>query len=189
MSATFTPDDTDDERTDERSKPWVRWLFLIGVLGFAAFWIWALFFASKESVNRIDDRAWAERAEQICVDATERRLALSDWTRIDQGGPELIRRRADIVDQATDIIERMLDDVVAVTPTDPKGQEIVPLWEAEYRIYLQDRRNYSDELRATGENLAFYETAIDGLPITERVITFASDNEMDSCAPPADLAA
>ena len=26
--------------------------------GFAAFWIWALFFASKEAVNRIGDRAW-----------------------------------------------------------------------------------------------------------------------------------
>ena len=38
-------------------------------LGFAVFWIWALFFASKESINRIDDRAWAERAQGICEEA------------------------------------------------------------------------------------------------------------------------
>ena len=28
----------------------------IAVAGLAAFWVWALFFASKEAVNKIDDR-------------------------------------------------------------------------------------------------------------------------------------
>ena len=80
----------------------------------------------------------------------------------------------------------MLDDVVAVEPTDPKGIEIVPLWEADYRVYIQDRYRYAEQLRASGENLPFYETA-QGIPISERIETFAGDNDMPACAPPRDL--
>jgi hypothetical protein len=172
---------------EHRPNPWVRLLLLAVVLGFAAFWIWALFFASKEAVNRIDDRAWAERAESICVAATEERNALADLVRVEQATPELVARRADIVHTSTDILERMLDDVVAVEPSDPKGRGIVPLWEDEYRVYLQDRRNYADRLRASGEYEPFTETPVDGIPISERLTTFAADNEMSTCAPPIDL--
>ena len=158
------------------------------VLVFAAFWIWALFFASKEAVNKIDDRGWAARAESICTTANEARLELSDYRSIvGDDVEELIRERADIIDRATDIIEDMLDDVVAVTPTDEKGQAIVPLWEEEYREYLGARRDFADDLRRTGENLPFYEPGVDGLPISERLETFAGDNEMSACAPPRDL--
>ena len=179
----------------ERRSTAVRWtvrvVLVVVVAGFVAFWTWALFFASKEAVNKIDDRAWAARAERICAEANEARLALSDYRSIvdadDAEIAALVRERADIVDRATDIVERMLDDVVAVEPTDEKGRSIVPQWEAEYRSYIDGRRTYADDLRATGENLAFYEPGADGIPISERLETFAGDNEMPSCAPPRDL--
>lgn len=164
----------------------IRVALVVGATLFVAFWTWALFFASKEAVNRINDRAWADRGEAICLAATEERLLLADFRTIVDAGPELIRERADIVDNATDILEAMLNDLVAVTPTDQKGIEIVPLWETDYRIHLQDRRNFSNQLRESGENLPFYETA-DGIPLSERIETFAVDNEMPSCAPPRDL--
>jgi hypothetical protein len=100
---------------------------------------------------------------------------------------ELVRERADIVDRATDVIEAMLDDVVATTPADAKGREIVPMWEAEYRIYIDNRRDFADDLRRTGENLPFYESTEQGIPVSERLETFAADNDMSSCAPPRDL--
>ncbi|NNE11302.1 MAG: hypothetical protein HKN41_03565 [Ilumatobacter sp.] len=156
------------------------------LLLFAAFWTWALFFASKEAVNRIDDRAWAARAEQICEAADVERLELADFRVIQEGDAAMIRERAAIVVASTDILVAMLDDVVAVEPTDDKGQAIVPLWEAEYRTYLDDRYRYAGQLRETGENLPFYETA-QGIPISERLETFAGDNDMPSCAPPRDL--
>lgn len=165
----------------------VRGLLTVMMFGFAAFWIWALFFASKEAVNKIDDRAWTERAEQICLQAAEDRIELTDLRSIVDNDPELIRERADIVDRATDILEGMVDDLVAMTPADEKGQAIVPQWEADYRTYLQDRRNFADRLRETGENEPFYETKVDAIPISERIATFAGDNEMAACAPPYDL--
>jgi hypothetical protein len=179
--------DLDDDLDEQRARSLgVRVGVVALIVLFASFWTWALFFASKEAVNRIEDRDWAERAEQICETANEQRLELADFRLIADGGPELIRERAVIVERSTDIIVQMLDDVVAVAPTGQKGSEIVPLWEADYRTYIQDRYRYADQLRESGENLAFYETA-DGIPISERIETFAGDNEMPSCAPPRDL--
>jgi hypothetical protein len=175
----------DDDRSTPR-KIAIRSLILLGALLFASFWVWALFFASKQSINKIDDRVWADRAETICADATVERLALADFREIEPDDATMIREQAVIVDASTDILENMLDDVSAQTPADDKGRSIVPIWEDEYRTYLADRRVYADELRRTGENLPFYETAV-GIPISERLETFAVDNEMPSCAPPRDL--
>ncbi len=141
------------------------------------FWVWALFFASKEAVNKIEDTAWASRAEAICVDTKAQLRALDAQASGD------LAVRADLVDRSTDLLGDMLDRIVAVTPSDEKGQAIVPDWESEYRILLDDRYRYADQLRA-GENVPFTETAVNGVPITERVEKFTLDNEMPTCAPP-----
>lgn len=172
--------------TRETRSVLTRAIALVGFGVFATFWIWALFFASKEGVNRVEDRAWVESAQSICETAADERTALANYTRLDEGGAELIRQRADIVDEATDTLERMLNSLEALPLTGEKGQAIIPLWIDEYRTYLGDRRNYAAQLRESGENLPFYETA-NQIPISERLATFAADNEMPACKPPLDL--
>lgn len=152
-------------------------LFPIGATLFAAFWIWALFFASKTAVNKIDDRAWAERAEAICVPVK------AELKRLETLADPDIEVRAGLVDQSTDLLSQMLDDMMVIPPTDEKGQSIVPDWIADYRQLLQDRYNYANRLRA-GNNVAFTESEVSNVPITERIETFAGDNEIPSCAPP-----
>ena len=189
MTATTTPAAPEAAPGDGRGRPsaW-RYVILVVLVLFAVFWIWALFFASKEAVNRIDDTAWAARAEGICVEARAERMKLIDLRKIEEGDRAMLAERAAIVDRATDIVEQMLDAVVAVPPSDAKGQAIVPDWEADYRMYIGDRREFADELRA-GRNQPFSETAVDGIPITEKLATFAGDNRMPTCSPPIDLAA
>jgi hypothetical protein len=51
---------------------------------------------------------------------------------------------------------------------------------------INDRREYADQLR-TGANIPFAETMIEGLPISEKISTFAADNRMSSCKVPMDL--
>lgn len=155
----------------------LRVLFLLGVAAFVAFWFWALFLIDKTAVNKIEDRAWAARAEEICAPV---KLELR---RLDLQTSESLDGRADLVVQSTDLLSGMLDDLEAVPPSDPKGQAIVPDWIADWRTLVEDRYNYAERLRA-GENVPFTETAVQGVPITERIETFAGDNEMDSCAPP-----
>ena len=62
----------------------------------------------------------------------------------------------------------------------------MPLWEADYRTYIEDRRRFADVLRG-GDNVPFTETAVDGIPLSDKLEVFASDNEMPACAPPHDL--
>jgi hypothetical protein len=158
-------------------SPWRKVVLGVGLAIFAAFWIWALFFASKTAVNKIDDRAWAARAEEICARYEAELIPIESQQSAD------FAVRAGLVEQSTDLLSAMLDEVVAVEPTDAKGQAIVPDWESDYRQLLEDRYRYAEQLRAQ-QNVPFTETAIDGVPITERIETFAADNEMPSCAPP-----
>lgn len=163
-----------------------RTLVVVAMGLLVAMWVYGLFFASKEGMNRINDRDWPVRAQAICQRANAERLQLTDLRRLDEVGPDALAGRAALVDRATDLVTRMLDEVVAVAPADAKGRDLIPMWEAEYRIYLNDRREYADMLRA-GVNRPFAETRSEGLPISERLETFAGDNEMPACAPPRDL--
>lgn len=159
---------------------------LVVCLGIAAMWVYAFFFASRESVNRIGDRTWQEYAESRCATAEQERIGLADMRRINDVGPEALRLRADIVDKATDTLQRAIDDIAARPVADDKGKALVPLWIADYRTYIQDRRDYARSLRA-GQNDPFAETQVDGIPLSERLSTFAADNLMKSCTAPIDL--
>lgn len=164
----------------------IKPLLVVICAGIALMWIYGFFFASKESVNRIGDRAWQQYAEQRCAKAELERIDLADMRKVNEVGPEALRERATIVDKATDTLERALDDISSRQVVDAKGQAIVPLWLADYRTYIQDRREYADDLRA-GINEPFAETKADGIPISEKISTFAADNLMKSCAAPIDL--
>lgn len=96
-------------------------------------------------------------------------------------------RPSTLVEKATDGLDAMVQELGLRTPSDENGRNVVRLWLAEYRTYLEDRREYIAELRA-GNNVTFSETAIEGVPISERLLTFANENNMGSCAPPTDVA-
>lgn len=173
------------EVTPENGRRRPRWGSYLAAAGGAllvTFWTWALLFASKESVNRVGDREWAQRAQVRCAAAVAQRNELVDTTPIDEDRSSL-RRRAELLDKATDTIDSMLDDLEADLPDDDKGRAIVPMWIADYRTYVSDRRSYADEVR-TGTNSAFREHAVDGIPISDKLQVFATDNEMPACAPP-----
>ena len=162
--------------------------FVIGtcIVGLIAMWIYAFGFASKESVNKIGDQTWTSRAEEICSKAEEQRLALVDLRQISDAGVNALTERAALIDKATDTLEKAVNAISTVAPTDAKGKAIVPLWITDYRQLIVDRRDYANQLRA-GENVPFSETMVEGLPISEKVSTFAVDNRMSSCKVPMDL--
>ena len=151
-----------------------------------AMWVYALFFASKVSVNKFEDRNWAVRAQERCLVAREERKSLSDYRVVDSLGKDALAERADLIDLATDTIENFVKEFRLTLPSDPKGRELVGLWLDDYVIYIADRREFSNSLRA-GINERFSETPIEGLPISEKIATFANDNEMSYCKPPIDL--
>lgn len=149
-------------------------------------WVYAFFFASKEAVNKIGDEAWTQRANARCQIAEDERIALADYRLINDPTTGGLAQRAVLVDKATDTLQRMLDDLRETLPTDAKGQALIPLWLTDYDTYIADRRAYTEQLRR-GDNSPFSETTFEGLPLAERIATFAGDNRMPACAPPIDL--
>ncbi len=151
-----------------------------------AMWVYALFFASKEVANEIADQAWTGRAELICADAAKERIDLADFRPLNEAGVDALDQRATLVDLATDTLDQMLMQLEETSPTDAKGQELIPLWISDYRTYIVDRRAYAEELRL-GTNVPFGESIVMGIPLSEKIATFAADNAMTSCKPPMDL--
>lgn len=151
-------------------------------------WFFAFVLASRESANNIKDPAWSDRAEATCATAKAARGSLADLSRIDPKDPAVVRRKAQIVDQATDTIEATLDALAKDPPSTDKGKELVPEWIRDYRSYVRDRREYAASLR-TGVISEFSESQIEGIPISEKLGKFARENHMPSCQPPRDLQA
>lgn len=171
---------------DPPPRRWVRWVLVLVCLPIVAMWVYGYVFATKQAAVHLDDRAWTERAEDICATANAERDLLFDSRKISDAGPDALQERADIVDQATQIIERMIDDIVAVQPSGETDRALVAQWEEYYRTLIQDRWDYTAGLRA-GEPNRFDETVVDNQPISGFLDDFAKPNFMPSCVSPRDL--
>lgn len=161
---------------------------VLGLAFIAWMWFYGFVLAPRESMNRIGDPAWGARSEATCAAAKEARAGLADLTRIDPDDPTVLRRKADIIDAATDTIEKAVDSIEKDIPATDKGRALVPEWIADYRTYIQDRREYADVLRS-GRIAEFGESVEEGVPISERLAKFSRENLMKSCQPPRDLQA
>lgn len=153
----------------------------------AAMWVYAFGFAPRESINRINDDAWKVRSEERCQVAENQRFEQQDLTPMDPEDPTALKRKAELVDAATDSLERAINQIARDTPADAKGQELVPQWITDYRTYISDRREFARELRSAERRPYFAETEVEGVPISERIGKFARENDMPTCQPPLDL--
>ena len=138
-------------------------------------------------MNKIGDDAWKVRAEAICQRAEDERFALEDLTEMKASDPAALKKKADIVEIATNSLERAIDAIAKDSPSDEKGKALVPMWLADYRVYLKDRRMFIDALRSAKTRPYFAESEVEGVPISERIGKFARENDMKTCQPPLDL--
>src|SRR4051812_5715997 len=92
----------DGEVTGPPRRRWVTAILVVVCSLIAAMWVYAFGFASKQGVYFVTDKAWRTAADQICVRATQERLALVDTSGgfISNPTHEQMTERADIVDTA-----------------------------------------------------------------------------------------
>jgi hypothetical protein len=153
----------------------------------AIFWVYAFFFASKQGINVLEDKAWTVRAEEICRNANLERDKLVDLRRINSVEGDALAERADIIDKATVIIQKMLDDVTAEVPTGVDDARLMEKWRSIYLSWIDARVNYTAKLR-TGVNAPFAESMLEGSPESDLINDFTTNNRMTSCSSPMDLA-
>lgn len=173
------------ERTPRR---WVKMVLAAICAGLAAMWVYAFVFAPKEGVYFVTDKAWRMSAEEICTAATRQREALADTTQgyITDPTHEQMLQRADIVDQATDILEGMINDIEALPLSGDKDRQRVAVFVKYYRVIIGDRRAYTTRLR-NFQLEPYRETLVDRSPVTNTVTDFTTGNAIPHCMPPGEL--
>jgi len=155
-------------------------------LGIAMFWVYAFFFASKEGVNVLEDKAWTVRANEICQQANLDRDKLVDLRRIDSVEGDALAERAVIIDKATAIIQKMVADVTAEVPTGIGDVRLMEIWKSLYVSWIGSRIDYTATLR-TGVNAPFSESMEEGSPISDSINDFTTNNRMKACGAAMDL--
>lgn len=163
-------------------------LLTVVILLIVAMWVYAFGFASKKAAYRVDDDAWRARAEQLCTEYRAERLKLVDTSEgyIAEPTPAQMVERADLVDRATDILERQLADIVAVQPASQRDRSLVQEYEGYWRTVFADRRAYTQRLRDL-QLEPYFETSVEGSPVTNLLTDFAVVNQMPTCTPPNEL--
>ena len=101
--------------------------------------------------------------------------------------PLALKAKAKVVKAATDALEDAINLIAADIPSDAKGQELVPAWIADYRLYISDRRAFEVALQSAETRPFFAESEIEGVPVSERISKFARENDMKTCQAPYDL--
>jgi len=180
-----------DEPARPRTSAWVKAVLVLCCAVVASMWIYYFFFATDEGVYQLQDKSWRVAAEQVCSAASAEREALTDTSDGYIANPtdEQMVQRADIVDKATDILERMLDDLVAIPVDNEDDATRVDFFADNYRIVLADRRRYTASLRRF-ELVPYSETVVGGGPVTNVVLDFTAGvkgNDVPECSPPGEL--
>ncbi len=157
----------------------------------ASMWGYYFLFASEKGVYQIEDTSWRLSAKKICAAASVEREALADTSGGNITNPtvEQMRQRADLVDQSTDILERMLGDIVAIEVDNTDDRIRLDFFDENYRILLSDRRRYTASLRA-GNDVPYNETVVGGGPVTNVISDFTAGvkgNNVPECSPPGEL--
>lgn len=188
MSTDLSPSSAEPEAPQRRQVTFTKVVLTIIVLGILAMWVYAFGFASKKAAYRVDDDAWRARAEEVCTTFRVERMQLVDMAQgyIAEPTAAQMVERADLVDAATDILEAQLTEMTAVMPTSDRDRSLVAEYEGYWRTVFSDRRAYTARLRDL-QLEPYFETAIDGTPVTNLLTDFAVVNEMPACSPPNEL--
>ena len=175
-----------------------RWLAGLFVVGSFVFWAWAFSpWARTENPARLDDRDFAQWADQRCGEA---QTAIAALPTARQAASRM--ERAGQVDQGTDEIEVLVDDLRrqaeafladSTTGDGPPDTELLEAWLSDWDVYIEDRRSHSHRLRTADGDTPDRELRFllvdmtEGSTYTERMDGFSRLNNMDNCQVPGDV--
>jgi hypothetical protein len=160
-----------------------RVLTVLTILGLVGFWIWILSGApSRNNPDRVDDRA--------LVAATARRCKVA-MKAIDRLPPAAQTRtateRAAVVDEATSLLDRMIDGIEADAPR--SGDDAIRFrgWIRDWRTYTHDRRDYTRRLRRSPRAKFLLDVNKAGDSVDRVITNFADINDIPACDAPGDV--
>jgi hypothetical protein len=160
-----------------------RVITVIAVLALVGFWAW-IFAGGPEKANPdyLSDRAFAEWAQDRCATTNSRIDDLQPARDATSAG-----ERADVIDQASDELAHLVDDLEARAPTTGDDATRMRGWIKDWRTWIQDRRRYTVALRANPRAQFLVSTNQAGDSVDRPIKNFADINDIPECDPPLDV--
>jgi hypothetical protein len=181
-------DDSDDGAAAGRGSRVGRTVVIIVVCALVSMWGYVLYLAfgpgRQPPIDRLDDPAFAEAAEERCAATLEEvdRLPVASAS-------HTAAERADVLARANGVYAAMLDDLDDLETLAPAGDQRrrANEWLGDWRTYLGDRETYADALRTDPDaRLLVSAKPGEGQQITGWIDEFAKANRMPSCVSPTD---
>ncbi|HET6665023.1 MAG TPA: hypothetical protein VFG94_12225 [Acidimicrobiales bacterium] len=183
-----TENDGDRGASAGRGSRLGRAVALVVICALVSMWGYVLYLAfgpgRQPPIDRLDDPAFAEAAEERCATALEEvgRLPVASAS-------HTAAERADVLARANGVYAAMLDDLEDLETLAPAGdqRQRAGEWLADWRTYLGDRQNYATALRTDPDaRLLVSAKPGKGQQITGWIDEFANANRMPSCVSPTD---
>lgn len=167
-----------------------RFGVLLVIVSFVGIWGYVIylsvFVGRAEPRDRLDDTEWTATAESVCARSTPVFESLPFASELSSPA-----ERADVLDEGTDELEDLVSRLGALPPpTDDDEAAAVQKWLADYRTFVEDRREYAAAQRDPADpryDEAFSVTDRDGYQIDVLIDDFARVNYMESCETPDDV--
>ncbi len=173
------------DRHDEHYRP-KKWALGAGIGFFVLMAIfWTLIFSgyfTHRNPDELYDRAWVDAAGEICAPAarTVRNLPNASTSKTPADRSALLNR-------GTAALEPMVDRLAALPAPDEESDRIVVNGFLEdWRIYLQDRRNFADAL-LTDPTAQPLMSEVHGGWVSDAIDIMATINQIPDCATPDDM--
>lgn len=161
-----------------------RVLVVAVILGLFAFWLWIFSGAPRaDHADEVKDREFVERTHLRCRTLRVELSGLPDAT--ESATPA---ERADVVEESTAMVARMVDEIEADFPDDPEDLEVLEQWIADWRTYISDRSDYARRVRKDPD-AQFQVTENERVHrgVDDTIRNFADVNDMPDCATPGDV--
>jgi hypothetical protein len=165
-----------------------RAVVLVVICALVSMWGYVLYLAfgpgRQPPIDRLDDPAFAEAAEERCATTLEEvdRLPVASAS-------HTATERADVLARANGAYAAMLDDLDDLETLAPAGdqRQRANEWLGDWRTYLGDREKYAEALRTNPDaRLLVSAKPGEGQQITGWIDEFATANRMPSCVSPTD---
>lgn len=160
-----------------------RGLAIAVVAAIVVMWLYVFSGAAAQNTpDKLDDTEFTTAAEIRCAQAAEDLDALPPAAEADSA-----TARAAVLDEANLLLVDMAADLGALEVDNDRDRELVDLWLADWRTFIEDRGDYADELRVDDE-AELLVTARGGRQISLTIDRFAAAgiNNMESCMVPLD---
>lgn len=155
--------------------------FLVMVVFWAVLYLWPNSVIGKNP-DTLTDKAWVASSSAICTPVARTIKYLPNAT-----STKTAAERATLLDRGTVVLEPMVAKLNALDlPSNVNDRKIVTGWLADWKVYLQDRRNFAVALRKNPKAQPLF-TEVHGGWSSDAIDAMANANNAPDCATPGDM--